>query len=103
MHCLSMTEKKTKEERTAILLSSVWKPGGSLTKELWASSSSVESLNIKVRSSSRGVRRRRRQLHLKDIPFTFPLDGTCQSTMNSCQARKCWVLERVRSLSLGKE
>lgn len=58
MHCLSMTEKKTKEERGAILLSSVWKPGGSLAKGLWASSSSVESLNIKARSSSRGVRRR---------------------------------------------
>jgi len=79
VHCWSMTEKKRKQECRAILLPSDCKPGGSLTKRPWVSSSAGESLHVKGRPTF--YRRREkacRQLHLEDTSLTFLLHGTCQ-------------------------
>lgn len=103
MYCLSMTEKDEKGRKSNFT---------SLSLEAWRISHQravgflfpAESLNIKVRLIlQRREEKTCRQLHLKDIPFTLPLDGTCQWTMNSWQARRCWVLEKVRSSPLGRE
>lgn len=55
------------------------KPGGSLAKGPWASSSPGESLHVKARPTSyRYQEKACRQLHLEDTPLTFPSDGSCQ-------------------------